>query len=547
MNRGPTAHRPSCPAGRGLDKVEGSIRPGSLPIFGTAETIDDLFARYGESYRVLVMIAGMAASFTMVVSGGIVNVAVPSVMGAFGVGLDQAQLMTSAFNIAMVTSQLLNAWVVAAFGQRGGFLLMSAVFVAGSLIGGLSHDYHMIVFGRVLQGVAAGVIQPLVMVVAFQVFPVARRGYAMAIYSMGVFMAVAVGPIVGGFAIDLFHWRYIFWAPLPVIGAAALMGWVFMPSVRKQDPGAFDWQGYLLLIVTVYCLITGLTEGNREGWTSGYIVALFGTGIAGGVLLILSQLREGPTLIDLSLFRGRQFALTAVIAFVFGVGNFGTGYGVPVFAQLVQGMTPLDAALVMLPSALLVVAALPLTGRLADTIPPHIGILIGLALFAAGTAPMSAADVNTPFLTVMFWFIVSRFGMSFTNPFIMNTALKSLPPDKLSAGGGTINFSRQFGGSLGLTAWVAFVQFRTQHHGEALTATQSGSNATTQEMMVGLGRILGEAGLPAELHLSGALHFLGEVIHAQASTFGFQDGFLLLVFFFLCAMIPAVWLGRLNK
>ena len=506
-----------------------------------------MFARYGESYRIFVMVAGMAASFTMVVSGTIVNVAVPDVMGTFGVGLDRAQLMTSAFNIAMVTSQLLSAWLVAAFGQRGGFLLMSLVFVIGSVIGGLSQDFNMIVVGRILQGVAAGVIQPLVMVVAFQVFPAERRGYAMAIYSMGVFMAVAIGPIVGGIAIELFHWRYIFWAPLPVIGAAALMGMVFMPSVRSKDRGAFDWTGYLLLLVCVYCLITGLTEGNREGWTSGYILVLFGAGIGSGIVLILTQLRDRPTLIDLSLFEHKQFAMTALIAFVFGVGNFGTGYGVPVFGQLVQGMTPLDAALVMLPSALLVVIALPLTGRLADTIPPHIGIMIGLMLFAVGTAPMSGADVNTPFVLIMAYFIVSRLGMSFTNPFIMNTALQTLPLDKLSAGGGTINFCRQFGGSLGLTAWVAFVQNRTQMHSEALTATQSSANSTTQELLKGIGRIFSQAGLPKDLHTPSALHYLGEVIQAQASTRGFQDGFLFLVCFFLCAMIPAYLLGRLRK
>ena len=107
------------------------------------------------------MTAGIAASFTMVVSGTIVNVAVPDVMGSFGVGLEQAQLMTSAFNIAMVTSQLLSAWIVSALGQRGGFLLMVLIFVTGSFIAGIGQDFNMVVVGRVLQGVAAGVIQPL--------------------------------------------------------------------------------------------------------------------------------------------------------------------------------------------------------------------------------------------------------------------------------------------------------------------------------------------------------------------------------------------------
>ncbi len=493
------------------------------------------------------MTAGMGASFAMVVSGTIVNVAVPDVMGSFGVGLDQAQLMTSGFNIAMVTSQLLSAWLVAAFGQRGGFSFASLIFVVGSLICALSQDFNLIVVGRILQGVAAGIIQPLVMVVAFQVYPTERRGYAMAVFSMGVFMAVAIGPIVGGVAIDLFHWRYIFWAPLPVIVVAAMMGWVFMPSVPSKDRESFDWVGYILLVVMVYCLITGLTEGNAEGWTSTYILGLFTIGILSGIVLIYSQMQDRPTLIDFSLFNHRDFAMTALIAFVFGIGNFGTGYGVPVFGQLIQGMTALDAALVMFPSAILIVIALPLTGKLADSMPPHIGIMIGLVLFAVGTAPMSGADVNTPFVLIMIYFIISRFGMSFTNPFIMKTALQSLPPDKLSAGGGTINFCRQFGGSLGLTAWVAFVQYRTQFHSEALTATQSSANTTTQEMLKGIGRIYTEAGLPQDLHTPGALHYLGEVIQAQASTFGFQDGFLLLVFFFLCAMIPAYLLGRIRK
>ncbi len=421
-------------------------------ILTTTDSINDLFARYGESYRIFVMIAGIAASFTMVVSGTIVSVSVPDVMGAFGVGLDQAQLMTSAFNIAMVTSQLLSAWVVSQFGQRGGFVLMALVFFTGSVIAGLGQEFNMIVVGRVLQGVAAGVIQPLVMVIAFQVYPAERRGYAMAVYSMGVFLAVAVGPIVGGFVIDWFNWRYIFWAPLPIIGVVALMAVVFVPSVRSKEKVPFDWTGYVLLVICVYCLITALTEGVREGWTSTYILGLFAAGITSGAALIVTQLQDRPTLIDVSLFEHKQFAMTALIAFVFGVGNFGTGYGVPVFAQLIQGMTPLDAALVMLPSALLMVAALPFTGRLADRIPPHIGIMIGLTLFAAGTAPMSGADVNTPFFAIMLYFIISRFGMSFTSPFIMNTALRSLPAEKLTAGGGTINFCRQFGGSLGLTA-----------------------------------------------------------------------------------------------
>ncbi len=512
-----------------------------------SESIDDLFARYGSSYRALLTIAAISASFTMVMSGTIVNVATPDVMGAFGIGLDRAQLVSSAFNVALVTSQLLNSWIVATFGQRNGFMLMSAIFVVGSVLCGLSADFEWVVVGRVLQGAAAGVVQPLIMVTMFQVYPADRRGFAMAVYSMGVFMAVAVGPIAGGLAIDLLDWRYIFWLPVPVIAVSALMGWLFVPQTRSEERAPFDWVGYGLLVTAVYCILTGLTEGERFGWSSGYIVMLFVVGTGSAVALVFSQLRDGPTLIDLSLFKHRQYALIAVIAFVFGVGNFGSGYGVPVFVQLVQGYTPLDAALLMLPSSLLLVATLPFTGWLADNIRPHIGIMIGLALFTVGTIPMGFADVNTSFVALMTYFIISRLGMSFTSPFLMNTALAALPRDKLNAGGGTINFCRQLGGSLGLAAWVVFVQTRTAMHSESFTATQSPSNATTQELLERVKQLLSESGLPEELRAPSALQYLGEVIQAQASTRGFQDGFLILVLSFLAAMIPAYILGRHRR
>jgi len=320
-----------------------------------------------------------------------------------------------------------------------------------------------------------------------------------------------------------------------------------VPQTRSEERAPFDWVGYGLLVTAVYCILTGLTEGERFGWSSGYIVMLFVVGTGSAVALVFSQLRDGPTLIDLSLFKHRQYALIAVIAFVFGVGNFGSGYGVPVFVQLVQGYTPLDAALLMLPSSLLLVATLPFTGWLADNIRPHIGIMIGLALFTVGTIPMGFADVNTSFVALMTYFIISRLGMSFTSPFLMNTALAALPRDKLNAGGGTINFCRQLGGSLGLAAWVVFVQTRTAMHSESFTATQSPSNATTQELLERVKQLLSESGLPEELRAPSALQYLGEVIQAQASTRGFQDGFLILVLSFLAAMIPAYILGRHRR
>ena len=512
-----------------------------------SESVDDLFARFGPNYRILVTAAGMTASFVMVISSTIVNVAIPDVMGAFGIGQDQAQLMATAFNVAMVTSQLLNAWVVAVFGQRYGFTITLIVFAVGSFIGGFADDYGMIVFGRVLQGAAAGCVQPLIMVTIFQVFPAERRGFAMGIYGMGLTLAVGLGPVLGGIAIELLDWRYIFLAPVPLVFLALGMGMIFMPSVRKPGGQAFDWIGYGFLNIALFCCMTALTDGQREGWVSDYTSLYFVVALVCGVAFVLWQARGGETLIDVSLFRNRNFALCAIIAFMFGVGNFGTAYAVPVFGQLVQGQTALDAGNMMLPAALLVFIALPFTGRLADVISPRIGIMAGLLLFTLGTLPMAGADSNTPYLHLVLYAMVARGGMSFTMPFIMSTALRTLTPEQLNAGGGTVNFCRQLGGSIGLNAWVVFLEVRTHYHSDILAATQSADNASSREMLSGVGRIFGEAGVPASVQEPGALHYLGQVVHAQANAIGFQDGFLVLAISFLFAMIPAWLLGKSRR
>ena len=183
-------------------------------------TIEDRFAQYGPAYRYLVAFTGMLGVISMVLSITIVNVAVPSVMGAYGIGQDLAQWMATAFIATMTISQLLNTWLVEAFGQRLTFLIIIVVFFIGTAIAATSPTYDFIILGRVLQGFSAGVSQPLVMVILFQVFPENRRGLAMGLYGMAIMLAPGIGPFIGGLAIDTFSWRYIFYIPLPLCAAA---------------------------------------------------------------------------------------------------------------------------------------------------------------------------------------------------------------------------------------------------------------------------------------------------------------------------------------
>ena len=511
------------------------------------ETVDDLFARFGTNYRVLVTVSGMTASFVMVLSGTIVNVAVPDVMGAYGVGQSQAQLLATSFNVAMTTCQLLNAWVVAVFGQRYGYIATLILFTTGSIVAGLADSFNMLVAGRVMQGMATGIIQPLIMVTVFQVFPVERRGFALGIYSMGLVLAVALGPPVGGVALELLNWRYIFWLPLPLLLIALPLGMVFMPSVRKLGGQAFDWVGYILIAVTLFCIMTVLTDGPRKGWTSDHILILGMLGIFCGLGFVKSQRRDKETLIDISLFTNKHFVIVLFVTFFSGIGNFATTYAFPVFTQLVQGLSPLDAGFSLLPGMLLAVCLVPFTGHLADKLEPGKAMMFGLLILGLGTLPMAWADVNTPLYIVMIYGAIGRFGTTFVQPFLMNTALRSLPQEKLNSGTGTVNFIRQTGGSLGTNAWVVFVDQRTFYHSEGFAFTQNPSNSSSRELISSVTRLLNEAGVSEAIQQQGALHYLSQVIYAQGITRAFQDGFMILAIVYLIAVIPAWILSQAQE
>lgn len=508
------------------------------------ESVDDLSRRYGAAYLPLLTATAVTAASTMMISGTSIGVVVPDVMGAFGVGQDKAQLMATSFYIAMTVSQLLSVWLGSLLGQRRAFSIALLMFSIASILGATAEDFGVIVLARVVQGVGAGLIQTQTMLSLFQAFPAERRGMAMGYYAAGMVLAIGVGPALGGVVVEAFGWRYIFMAPMPLIFAVFVAGLFAMSSVRATDLPAFDWLGYTLLIIAFYCVMTGLADGQRQGWLSNSITGLFGLAIVTGGAFVWLQISRASPLLDFSLFLQRPFLVSAFVGFVVGMGNFGSIYAVPVFAQLVQNLTPLDAGMLMLPASLIALCALPLIGRLADSITPRTGIVIGLLFFAVGTFPLAAADANTPFLHVLFFVVIVRLGMSVNLPFVTRTALASLPADKVDVGAGTLNFCRQLGASLGTAVWVVFLDIRTHFHSDVLAATQSAANDSSQEMLAGVRRVLQEFGFAGADHQSGALHYLGQVVHAQATARGFQDGFLVLSIGFLVAVIPALLLGR---
>ena len=313
---------------------------------------------------------------------------------------------------------------------------------------------------------------------------------------------------------------------------------------RSRTRPRFDWAGYAFLCISLYCVMSAIANGQREGWTSNFIVTQFLVGGIAAALFIRSQLRPGAVLLQLGLFRNARFAAAASVAFVFGVGNFSLTYAVPVFAQLVQGYTATLAGFVLLPASLVVVSMAPFTGWMSDRVPSQFPIMGGLILFVIGAFLLAGADVNTVFWTMALFAVVGRTGMGFISAPLVSTALRAVTSEELSQASGTLNFCRQLGGALGINTLVAWLEIRTQFHSDALTATQVADNAATRELLEQTSRLLAEGGIAESMRQALALDHLGQMIQAQADTLAFQDGFRLVALVFLVALIPAWVLGR---
>lgn len=520
-----------------------AARPGDAP---AADSIEDLFARYGPSYRWWATLTVMTGTIATVLSSTIVNVALPAMMGAFGMGQDKAQLLSAGFLAAMTGTMLLNAWMVDTFGQRMTFLSTVLAFVIGSILGGLAPSEGVLILARVLQGGAAGVLQPLAMQVIFQVFPADKRGSAMGIYGIGVVLAPALGPVVGGLMVDSFSWRYVFFMPLPFCAAGLLLATLLLPGRAGSGPARpFDWIGLGLLALFLWTLLDGLSHGQRYGWTSHSILVSFIVAAVCGMSFLVWELHTPSPMLDLQLFANRSFAGAAIVSFIFGAGIFGSTYLIPLFVQTVQGYTPTRSGLLLMPSGLVMGVMFPIAGRLSDRAPAYATtIMIGLAIFAASSFLMAGADTHTSFWQFAWWTVLGRIGLSFIMPSLSAGALKALPLPLIGQGSGVLNFTRQLGGAIGVNLLSIALERRTMFHIDAYTATQDAANSTAAELLRGVTGLLAQTDATSALWQAGAASYLGRMIAAQGAVVAYRDSFFLVGLIFVLALLPALLMGR---
>ena len=504
------------------------------------QSVEALFARYGPQYRWWVALTALTGTVSCILSSTIVVVAQPDIMGALGMGHEEGQLLATGFLAANTGFMLLNAWAVERFGFRQTYVWSIALFIAASIIAGLTNSAMVMVAARIAQGATAGLLQPLSMQIIFLVFPPERRGTAMGMFSFGVVMAPATGPALGGVLVDAFSWHAVFFLSLPTALLGLVMGVFFMPGRLASGPAKpFDWLGAALLAVGIGMLLAGLTEGPREGWLSDTVITQLVIAAVASAGFIAWQAITPAPLMNLRVFAHGGFVAAALVAFIYGGAIFGSTYLLPLLAQLVQGYTPTRSGLLLMPGGLVVAFVFLAAGRLSDVIPPWIPITLGLAIFAVSSWLIGAVGTETEFWTLAIWILIGRIGLGLVMPNMNVGAMRALPPSMIGQGAGAINFCRMLGGAFGTNLLAVLLERRTQYHADVLHGAIEGGPIAieTRRLLEGL---YTQGGLPEVIRRDAAQDFMLRMLEAQAMLDGFRDAFLAVGVICLAALLPAV-------
>ena len=508
----------------------------------TPDTLELLGQRYGTAYRWLAAVTVLLGMLSSVLTTTVVNVAVPDIMGTFGMGQDHAHWLSTGALAGTSVAMLMQSWLVGRFGLRATFISAMGVLLASLLLAAHAPDENVLILARLVQGSVMGLMQPIAVFVLISVFPPDRKGQAMGMFGLVAIVGPAMGPGVGGIVIEYFNWRAIFYVSVPIASIALLLGSIFLPQRAAPGTGKpvkpFDWLSFTLVTTSIFCLLVALSTGQRLGWNSSEILLMVGVALVCGVAFVLRELRVESPLVEVRTMLVPDFAVAILLSFLFGAGLFGSTYLIPLFAQTVQSATPSQAGLILLPGGLLLGLVMPISGYLADRMAARTMIVTGILLFMVSSFALATVGVDTSYLAMAGIVAVGRVAVGAVNPSLNVAAISALPAAMLAQGAGLINFARQLGGAFGVNGLSVALEYRMAFHSDAITAAAR-SNAGA-DLLRGVGSLLAAGGAPPDLQSAGALHYFGTMIAAQAYSEAFRDIFYLLAIVFAIALLPAL-------
>lgn len=489
------------------------------------------------SARLWGTLALSAATFMNVLDTSIANVSLPAIAGDLGVSPNQGTWVITSFGVANAIAVPLTGWLSQRFGQVRLFTASIMLFVLTSWLCGLAPNMTTLIFFRVLQGLVAGPMIPLSQALLLSSYPKALAGLAMALWSMTTLVAPVMGPLLGGWITDNISWPWIFYINIPVGFGAAFITWsIFHKRESQTRKLPIDSIGLGLLVIWVGALQIMLDKGKELDWFhSGEVIALGVVALVGLIAFVIWELTEEHPVVDLTLFKKRNF-WAGVLALSVGYGLFfGNVVLLPLWLQQYMGYTATQAGMVLAPVGIMALLLSPLIGKNIGKTDPRRFAVVAFAVFALVLWMRSNFNTQADMGTILIPTLIQGVAMACFFIPLMTITLSGLSHDKIPAASGLSNFVRITAGSFGTSIATTVWQDRAAMHHAQLSEFVNPGNVAASSALSGLA----SAGLTPDQ----ALATLNRLVDQQAYMLAANDVFYASALIFLL-LIPLVYLTR---
>ncbi len=424
-------------------------------------------AANGEANKWVIALTVMLGAFVAVMDISVVNVALPHMIGSFGSSLSAITGVATGYSIAEIIMLTMAGWWATLLGRKRLYLLSYAVFTVGSILCGTATSYEQMIVYRVIQGIGGGALIPISQAILRESFPHEEQGMAMAVYGMGVVLAPAVGPVLGGWLTDNYGWPWIFLINVPVcaLGMTLVATLLRDPPYLRRGVRRVDWVGIALLTVCLTVMQIVLERGNEEDWfESRWIVAGAAAVVVSAAALVVWEIGVDDPVVSFRMLRNMRLSVASSMSLVFGVALFGTTFVLPEFTQRLLGYPAYEAGLVLLPRAIALFVMMPVAGWLYRRVDPRLLIAGGLALLWLSYRDLSRLSLEAGFWELVPALLLMGAGMPCMFVTMSTVALTTVPKADMTEASSIYTLMQRIGGNVGYAVVATLVAARSQFH-----------------------------------------------------------------------------------
>ena len=445
---------------------------------------EELAPRRSFDPRWLPLAVTTIGSFMSILDTQIINIALPNILTHFDASLSSGQLVITAYVMALAVVIPLSGFLGERLGMKRLYMFTLTCFVAGSALCGLAWDVHSLVFFRILQGLGGGMLQPLGMALVFTMITPLERPRFIALLGIPTLLAPLIGPSLGGYIVEYASWRMIFLINVPIGIIDIFLAYQLLKETPRRSELKLDTLGFILAAIAFPSLLLGLSRGSDLGWTSWFVLTLFGVGAMALVLFVIRELNHRDPMLRIRLFALPMFRLSLFTQWLGIFSIFGLNIVIPLYLQRVHGMSPAHAGQVLLPMGFVAFTTMNLAGRLYNRLGPRPIVVTGLSVLALTTFGWSRVDADTSTLLLMILVCGRGLGMGMFGQILQVVSYNSIPSDQVSRATSLVNvcqrISTAFATATLTTVLIVGLSFTNAPEGTSIAAGDAPVDAMVQ-------------------------------------------------------------------